>query len=80
MQLQFLALVEYFLSSLRVAVFDLGGLIFLMIYSFAAVRFVMSTLFIKKGTFNHCGRSNASNSTHNGTYVFQRVYNAVQAQ
>ena len=27
----------------------------------------MSTLFfIKKGTFNHCGRSNDSNSTHHG--------------
>ena len=41
-----------------------------MIYSFAAVRFVMSTLFIKKGTFNHCERSKASLVEHHGMYVF----------
>ena len=34
----------------------------------------MSTLFIKKGTFNHCGRSNVWNSTHHGRYVFQTTY------
>ena len=31
----------------------------------------MSALFFRKGTFNHCGRSKAWNSTHHGWYVFQ---------
>ena len=30
--------------------------------------------FIKNGTFNHCGRSNAWNSTHHGRYVFQTAF------
>ena len=34
----------------------------------------MSTLFNKKGTFNHCGRSKAWNSTHHGRYVFFVIY------
>ena len=63
-----------FLSSCRVTVTDLGGINIFLIYSFAAVRFVMSTLFIKKGTFNHCGRSNVWNSTHHGRYVFQTTH------
>ena len=29
---------------------------------------------IMKGTFNHCGRSKAWNSTHHGRYVFQTVF------
>ena len=29
---------------------------------------------IKNGTFNHCGRSKAWNSTHHGWYVFQSVF------
>ena len=34
----------------------------------------MSAFFIKKGTFNHCGRSKAWNSTHHGRYEFQTVF------
>ena len=34
----------------------------------------MSTLFVKKGTFNHCGRSKASFFEHHGRYVFQTVF------
>ena len=29
---------------------------------------------IRMGTFNHCGRSKAWNSTHHGRYVFQAVF------
>ena len=29
---------------------------------------------IRMGTFNHCGRSKASNSAHHGRYVFQTVF------
>ena len=63
---------KYFWSSLTVA--DPGWIvIFYDIQFFPAVRFVMSTLF-EKGTFNHCGRSKASNSSHHGTYVFQTAF------
>ena len=62
---------NYFLSSWSITVIDPGGInVFFLIYSFAAVRFVMSALFIKKGTFNHCGRSKASLVEHHGMYVF----------
>ena len=60
-----------FLLSLMVAVFDPSGKVFLQ---FSRVWFVMSTLFIKKRTFNHCGRSKAWNSTHHGRYVFQTAF------
>ena len=48
-----------------------------MIYSFAAVRLVMSTL-VKTDKFNHFGRSDAWNSTHHGRYgyVFPRLRSA----
>ena len=70
MQLQFLALVELFFKAVEGLQFLTLAELFFLIYSFAAVRFVMSTLFIKKGTLNHCGRSKAWNSTHHGRYVF----------
>ena len=31
---------------------------------------------MKKGTFNHCGRSKASNSTHHGRYVLPSLRSA----
>ena len=34
----------------------------------------MSTLFIRKGSFNHFGRAKAWNSTHHGRYVFQTSF------
>ena len=46
---------------------------FLKIFMFLRARFI-KTLFIKKGTFNHCGRSKAWNSTHHATYVFHAAF------
>ena len=47
-----------------------------MIYSFAAVRSVMSTLLARTDKFNHFGRSDAWNSTHRGRYVFPSLKSA----
>ena len=63
---------KYFSNSF----FDPGGIIIFHDIQFSAVRFVMSTFFNKKGTFNHCGRSKASNSTHHGRYVFPSLRSA----
>ena len=47
-----------------------------MIYSFAAVRLVMSTLLSRRTKFNHFGRSEALNNTHHGRYVFPSLRSA----
>ena len=63
MQLQFLAPVEYF-SAVKE----------LQFLQFSRAWFVMSALFFKKGTLDHCRRSKAWNSTHHGRYPFQTAF------
>ena len=57
-----------------VAVFDPGGIIFLYDLQFYRCAVCHVYTFIKKGTFNHCGRSKAWNSTHHGMYVFKTAF------
>ena len=47
---------------------------FFKIYSFFARGVSCLHFFTKKGTFNHCGRSEAWKSTHHGRYVFQTAF------
>ena len=66
MQLQFLAPVQFFDPGETIITFDLQFL--------RAVCHVY--IFIKMGTFNHCGRSKAWNSAHHGRYVFPSLRSA----
>ena len=78
MQLQFLALVELFFKQLNGCSFltQAEFLFFDIQFSRRAVCHVYT--FIKNGTFNHCGRSKAWNSTHHGRntdmYIYARTY------
>ena len=60
----------FFSKQLNGCSFDPGGFFFW----FLRARFVMSTLFIKKGTFNHCGWAKASLIEHHEKYVFQTAF------
>ena len=73
MQLQFLAPVELFFDQLKG--YSLWAeSIFFYLCSFPRCVVCHVYTLIKNGTFNHCGRSNAWNSTHHGRYVFQTAF------
>ena len=63
MQLQFLAPVEIYIFNRaveRLQFLTQVELYFFKDIQFSRAWFVVSALFIKKGTFNHCGRSKGS--------------------
>ena len=61
-------------GELAVAVFDPGGIIIIFHSQFCARGLSRPHFVIRKGIFNHCGRSKAWNSTHHGRYVFQTSF------
>ena len=74
MQLQFLALVEFFLAVERLQFLTRAELLFFYLMLFCARGLSRPHFVIRMGTFNHCGRSKAWNGTHHGRYVFQTVF------
>ena len=58
----------------RLQVFDPGGIIVIFDLQFSRCVVCHVCICIKNGTFNHCGRSKAWNSTHHGRYVFQTAF------
>ena len=75
MQLQFLALVELFFKQLNGLQFlTRVELLLFLICSFPSRGLSRPHFVTMKGTFNHCGRSKAWNSTHLGRYVFQTAF------
>ena len=68
MKLQFLAPVELIFKQLK------WNYHFLKFTVFPLCGLSCLHLVIRKGIFNHCGRSKAWNSTHHGRYVFQTTF------
>ena len=71
----YLAPVELFFKQLKGLQFSTRAeLLFFYDLQFSRCVVCHVYTFIKNGTFNHCGRSNAWNSTHHGRYVFQTAF------
>ena len=71
MQLHFLASVEIFLKQLNGYSFWPGRYYCFVDIQFSCFVLCHVCICIRNGTFDHCGRSKAWNTTHHGRYVFQ---------